>query len=82
TPGSYSEPLNHTDALYFTVTVFASVGFGDIVPVTATARLVTTVQMVIDLMAIGVIAKIVLGAVETGLRRREAGRPDGPDALS
>jgi hypothetical protein len=38
--------------------------------------------MVIDLMAIGVIAKIVLGAVETGLRRREAGRPDGPDALS
>jgi hypothetical protein len=81
-PGSYSEPLNHTDALYFTVTVFASVGFGDIVPVTATARLVTTVQMVIDLMAIGVIAKIVLGAVETGLRRRESGRPDEPDALS
>ncbi|WP_127360304.1 potassium channel family protein [Actinacidiphila soli] len=81
-PGAFSEPLNHTDALYFTVTVFATVGFGDIVPVTATARLVTTVQMVIDLLAIGVIAKVILGAVETGLRRRESGRPDEPDALS
>ncbi len=27
---SFSEPLTRTDALYFTVTVFATVGFGDI----------------------------------------------------
>ena len=30
---SFTEPLNKLDALYFTVTVFATVGFGDIAPV-------------------------------------------------
>ena len=28
-PNSFSETLSRTDALYFTVTVFATVGFGD-----------------------------------------------------
>ncbi|MFD5806536.1 ion channel [Streptomyces sp. NPDC127020] len=27
-PGSFSEPLNRTDALYFTLTTFTAVGFG------------------------------------------------------
>ena len=30
TASSFSEPLTRTDALYFTVTVFSTVGFGDI----------------------------------------------------
>lgn len=29
-PGSFSETLYRTDALYFTLTTFATVGFGDI----------------------------------------------------
>ena len=29
---AFSEPLNRTDALYFTITVFSTVGFGDITP--------------------------------------------------
>ena len=33
--GSFSEQLDHSGSLYFTVTVFATVGFGDIVPVTS-----------------------------------------------
>ena len=32
--GSFTQPLDHTTALYFTVTVFATVGFGDIVAAT------------------------------------------------
>jgi len=31
---NFSEPLTRTDALYFTVTVFATVGFGDITATT------------------------------------------------
>jgi voltage-gated potassium channel len=69
---SFSEPLNRTDALYFTVTVFATVGFGDITPVTEPARIVTTVQMVADLVIVGVVAKVVVGAVNAGLRHRAA----------
>jgi hypothetical protein len=73
---SFSEPLDHTGALYFSVTVFATVGFGDIVPVTAGARIATTIQMVIDVVVFGFAIKLIFGAVETGLRRREAaGRP-------
>ena len=50
---SFSQPLNHTDALYFTVTVFATVGFGDIIASTAAARLAVTGQMIIDLINLG-----------------------------
>jgi voltage-gated potassium channel len=75
--GSFSEPLTRTDALYFTVTVFSTVGFGDIVPATAVARIVTMGQMLFDVLALGVIAKTILGAVEIGLRRRP-GPADSP----
>ena len=37
---SFTEPLTRTDALYFTVTVFATVGFGDIAAESETARVV------------------------------------------
>ncbi|MCD0484470.1 potassium channel family protein [Streptacidiphilus sp. ASG 303] len=72
TPDSFTERLGRTDALYFTITVFATVGFGDIAPVTADARIATTVQMVLDVLLVGVIAKVLLGAVQIGLRRRGA----------
>lgn len=71
-PASFNEHLNRTDALYFAVTVLATVGFGDIVPVTLQARVATTVQMLLDLAAFGLAAKVILGAVGVGLRRRAA----------
>ncbi|MFD9358371.1 potassium channel family protein [Streptomyces sp. NPDC060031] len=69
-PDSFSESLNRTDALYFTVTVFATVGFGDIAPVTQVARALTTAQMILDLILVGVIAKVLFSAVRIGVRRR------------
>ena len=49
---SFSEPLNRTDALYFTTSTFATVGFGDITPVSQLARAVVSVQMIADLGAL------------------------------
>ncbi|MFB0627954.1 potassium channel family protein [Streptomyces sp. AB3(2024)] len=72
-PQSFSEPLNRTSALYFTVTVFATVGFGDIVPTTPTGRVLTTLQMVADLVVVGIVAKVLFGAVRIGLTRRPGG---------
>ena len=60
---SFSQPLNNTDALYFTVTVFSTVGFGDITPTTDAARLVVTGQMIADLVIIGIAVKAITGAV-------------------
>jgi Ion channel len=69
---SFSQPLNHTDALYFTVTVFATVGFGDITATAAVARLVVTGQMIIDLVILGLGARVILGAVSRGRQQRPA----------
>lgn len=69
-PDSFSEELSRTDALYFTVTVFATVGFGDIAPRTDLARVVVITQMLVGLIALGLVAKILLGAVDVAVRRR------------
>jgi voltage-gated potassium channel len=61
---SFNEHLGKTAALYFTVTVFTTVGFGDIVAHSQEARIIVTVQMVVDLILIGVVAKVLLGAVQ------------------
>ena len=70
---NFSEPLTRTDALYFTVTVFATVGFGDITAKTEAARLVVTAQMITDLIIIGLGLKVIVGAVKRGRQQRPAG---------
>lgn len=66
---SFSAPLTRTDALYFVVTVFATVGFGDIAPVSQAARILVTAQMIGDLLVIGVALRVILTAVERGRKR-------------
>ena len=77
---TFSEPLTRTGALYFTVTVFSTVGFGDITAKTEAARLVVTGQMIADLVVIGVAVKVIVGAVKVGRQRQPTGaaaaRPD------
>jgi hypothetical protein len=75
--GTFSEPLDKTDALYFTVTVFSTVGFGDITPRAELARVVTMVQMVGDLLVVGLIVRLMLLAVRTGVQRRDAAMTAG-----
>jgi len=67
---SFSQPMTRTNALYFTVTVFATVGFGDIHAKTEAARLVVTGQMIIDLIILGIGVKVIAGAITRGRQRR------------
>jgi hypothetical protein len=60
---NFGAHLTHTDGLYFTVTVFSTVGFGDITPKSEAARLVVTGQMITDLIILGLVLKVVVGAV-------------------
>jgi voltage-gated potassium channel len=71
-PGAFTESLNRTDGLYFTITVFATVGFGDISPVSELARVLVSVQMLVGLITVGLIAKLVVGAVQVAVKRRAA----------
>jgi hypothetical protein len=70
---AFTEPLGRIDAAYFAVTVFTTVGFGDIAPTSAVARVVVTVQMIANLVVLGLGVRLLLGAVREGLARREAG---------
>jgi voltage-gated potassium channel len=65
-PSAFSEPLSRTDTLYFVITVFATVGFGDISPVSAAARVLASVQMIGNVVLIGLLVKTMLTAVERG----------------
>jgi hypothetical protein len=77
-PGTFSQPLDSTTALYFTVTVFATVGFGDIVATSNGMKQLVTVQMLLNLALLGSAIRLVTSAAHRGVqRRREAG--DGPD---
>jgi voltage-gated potassium channel len=72
-PQAFSEPLSRTDALYFTITVFSTVGFGDITPVADAARVTTMVQMLGDLVVVGLVLRLMLNAVKAGRERQAAG---------
>jgi voltage-gated potassium channel len=78
---NFGERLTHTDALYFTVTVFSTVGFGDITAKTEAARLVVTAQMIADLVVIGIGLRVIVGAVTRSRQQRPeeagTGRPGG-----
>jgi len=79
-PQAFSEPLTHFSAYYFALTVLATVGFGDITPVTDLARLIAMTQMSLDIVFIGVVVRILGGAAKTTLKKRL--KADGTEAES
>ena len=73
-PSAFTEPVGRLDALYFTMTVLATVGFGDITPVTGPARVVVTVQMVCGFAFAALVGREFLAAVR---RAQDGDQGDG-----
>lgn len=69
-PSSFSEPLDRVDALYFTSSTFATVGFGDIVPATQLTRVLVAIQMIAGIGVLFMIAKVTFYAARKGLGQR------------
>jgi voltage-gated potassium channel len=69
---AFTEPVTKVNGLYFTTTVLTTVGFGDITAQSEQARLVVTVQMLVDLAIIGVVVRVIMGASRIGVKRRQA----------
>ena len=70
---NFGERLTHTDGLYFTVTVFSTVGFGDITAKSQAARLVVTGQIIADFVILGLAIKVIVGAVSRRRQPADAG---------
>jgi hypothetical protein len=58
--------LTRLDALYFSVTVFATVGFGDIAARSELARSLVTTQMIVDFLFLAVVVRVLVSAVQLG----------------
>jgi len=72
--------LTRTNSLYFTLTVFSTVGFGDITATSQSARVFVMVQMVLDLVILGLGVQAYRGAVDVG--RRRSGSATGSVAMA
>jgi voltage-gated potassium channel len=69
-PSAFNQPLDDVTGLYFTVTVFSTVGFGDIVAKTDSMRMLVTVQMLLNLVVLGVVIRLLAAAAKRGVARR------------
>jgi len=80
-PGSFTEPLTGFSSYYFSLTVLATVGFGDITPVTTSARSVTMFQMALDLVFVAILLRVVMGTAKKAVssRRPSEDRPADDD---
>jgi voltage-gated potassium channel len=66
---AFSARMSRTDAMYFSSTVFTTVGFGDIAAKSEAARVVVTLQMMLDLVVLGLVVRLILTAVKLGQQR-------------
>ncbi len=75
-PASFNiQHLTRTDTLYFTITVFSTVGFGDINATSQVARIIVMIQIVLNLLLLGAGLRLLTQAVQTGANRRQAEQP-------
>ncbi|TCM43658.1 potassium channel family protein [Kribbella sp. VKM Ac-2568] len=69
-PGNFNlTGLTRGDSLYFTVTVFTTVGFGDILATSHSARTIVTAQMILDLVLIGAVIRALVQAAKVAPKR-------------
>jgi voltage-gated potassium channel len=81
-PGQFYDLHTKTDAVYFSVSTLATVGFGDVHPSGQLARIAVTLQIIFNLVFLGAAAATVTGLWRARATRRANehhgdGRPEG-----
>lgn len=67
---NFNVPLDKVGALYFTMTILSTVGFGDIVATGNPSRIAVMIQMVVGLTLITALARVLVEAARRAARRR------------
>ena len=60
-PGQFADLHTRTDALYFSVSMLATVGFGDVHPTGQLARAAVTLQIIFNLVLLGAAVALIVG---------------------
>jgi hypothetical protein len=76
-PSMFTERLDQARGLYFTISVFSTVGFGDITPHTNEARMIVSAQMLLDLALIGAGVRLILNAAKSSFDSAEGSAAGG-----
>ena len=71
-PSSFNVRLDKVSALYFTMTILSTTGFGDITAENHTAMIAVMVQMVVGLTLITAVARVIVEAVKRATKRKQA----------
>jgi len=74
-PGQFVDLHTKTDALYFTISTIATVGFGDVHAAGQLARAAVTVQIVFNLVFLGAALAMISGFIRERAHSRRAGGP-------
>jgi hypothetical protein len=78
--GEFAGLNTRIDALYFTMSTIATVGFGDVHATGQVARTVVTIQMFLDLIFVALVARIILPSLmERRARERAWTEPDSAE---
>ncbi|MER7762788.1 potassium channel family protein [Streptomyces sp. NPDC097619] len=77
-PGSFTEPMGRTSALYFAIVTLGTVGYGDIAAQTDPARILVAGQILADLLFVSVVLKVFFFAAQRGLDEEAGGSASGP----
>jgi len=72
-PGQFVDLHTKTDALYFTISTIATVGFGDVHAAGQLARAAVTVQIVFNLVFLGAALTMISGFLRERARSRRTG---------
>jgi voltage-gated potassium channel len=73
-PGQFESLETKTDALYFTLSTLATVGFGDVHAEEQLARALVTLQIAFDLVFVGAMVSLLTGLVRSRATTRRAER--------
>lgn len=79
-PDSFNRSLDFFDAMYFSMTVFSTVGFGDIYPQSHLAQGLVIFQMVMDIVLLGVVVRVLVESAQERARSVKAAQqaPEPP----
>jgi voltage-gated potassium channel len=76
-PGQFVDLHTKTDAVYFSVSTLATVGFGDVHPSGELARAAVTIQILFNLVFLGAAVATISGLWRQRTSHRLAGHRDG-----